>query len=80
MRYSIAVFLSTMVLASPFVSSAEDTKTVAVIGTGDMGNSLGPKLASIGYRVVYGSRDPSAERVQKLLKITAPTARAATQK
>lgn len=79
MRYWIAIFLSVMVLASPFVSSAEDAKTVAVIGTGDMGNSLGPKLASIGYRVVYGSRDPSTERVQMLVKNTAPTARAATQ-
>lgn len=79
MRNWIAVFLSVMVLASPFVSLAEDAKTVAVIGTGDMGNSLGPKLASIGYRVVYGSRDPSTEKVRKLLTITAPTARAATQ-
>lgn len=80
MRHWITVFLFMMVVASPIVSSAEKAETVAVIGTGDMGNSLGPKLADIGYRVVYGSRDPSAERVQRLLKNTAPTAQATTQK
>jgi predicted dinucleotide-binding enzyme len=80
MRYRYAVSLSLIVLASPFVFSAEGPETVAVIGTGDMGNSLGPKLADIGYRVIYGSRDPSTERVQNLVKNTAPTAKATTQK
>ena len=80
MRHWISVILSMMVFATPFASWAEDAETVAVIGTGDMGNSLGPKLAEIGYRVVYGSRDPSSERVQNLVEITGPTAKATTQK
>ena len=80
MRHWIAVFLSITVLPISFVSAAEDAETVAVIGTGDMGNSLGPKLADIGYRIIYGSRDPLSERVQELVKNTASTAKAATQR
>jgi hypothetical protein len=74
------VFFLVSLLACSLVSSEEGAETVAVIGTGDMGNSLGPKLAEIGYRVVYGSRDPSREQVQKLVANTAPNARATTPK
>lgn len=62
------------------VSVAADHRgTVAVIGTGDMGNSLGPKLAQIGYRIVYGSRDPSREYVRELVERTGGGASATTQ-
>lgn len=44
------------------------------------GHTLGPKLADIGYRVIYGSRDPSREKVQVLVANTAPNAMANTQK
>ena len=40
---------------------AQEKETVAVIGTGDMGDSLGPRFARLGYRVVYGSRDPGSD-------------------
>ncbi len=53
---------------------------MAVIGTGDMGNSLGPKLAEIGYRVIYGSRDPTRESVRDLVERTGAGASATTQK
>ena len=44
---------------------AEDARPViAVIGTGDMGDSLGVRLAGLGYNVVYGSRNPSGEKAQ----------------
>ena len=59
---------------------AEDAhETIAIIGTGDMGNSLGPRLASSGYSVIYGSRDPSKATVQDLLEKTGSGARATTQ-
>lgn len=80
MRSWTCVFLLVSLLACSFDSAAESAKTVAVIGTGDMGNSLGPKLADIGYRVIYGSRDPSREKVQVLVENTAPNAMAKTQK
>ena len=40
----------------PAIGSAADRETVALIGTGDMGDSLGPRLASLGYHVVSGTR------------------------
>ena len=79
MRSWTSSILLISLLACSAVACAGGAKTVAVIGTGDMGNSLGPKLAEIGYRVVYGSRDPSRDSVQELVKNTAPNAIATTQ-
>ena len=79
MRTSTSVFMFLVLLTCPLESSAQSDNTVAVIGTGDMGNSLGPKLAEVGYRVVYGSRDPSRETVQSLVRQTGPNATATTQ-
>ena len=62
--------------ATTNVAGAGDV--IAVIGTGDMGDSLGPKLAEIGYRIVYGSRDPSREFVQELVERTGNGASATT--
>lgn len=76
----VTSLLSAALLACSLAQSAEGIETVAVIGTGDMGNTLGPKLAEVGYLVVYGSRDPSSERVQDLVDRTAPNAKAKTQK
>ncbi|MBK6511752.1 MAG: NAD(P)-binding domain-containing protein [Haliea sp.] len=53
---------------------------MAIIGTGDMGNSIGPKLAEKGYHVIYGSRDPAHKSVQELVAITGNNARATSQK
>ncbi len=60
-------------------SYSQDRESVAVIGTGDMGNSLGPKLAEIGYQVIYGSRDPTRESVNELVAQTGTGASATTQ-
>lgn len=54
-----------------------DAETVAVIGTGDMGDSLGPRLAELGYRVVYGSRRPQSDSVKALVDMTGYGASAA---
>jgi predicted dinucleotide-binding enzyme len=56
---------------------AAGQQTVAVIGTGDMGDSLGPQFAKQGYRVVYGSREPESEKVQALVQMTGADASAA---
>ena len=79
MRMTTCLFLM-LTLFIPSVSThAADAEVVAVIGTGDMGNSLGPKLAEIGYRVVYGSRDPSRDSTQDLVTRTGPGTTATTQ-
>jgi len=74
---AVCVCVAFVVLAAEL--RAEEKEIVAVIGTGDMGNSLGPKLAKSGYRVVYGSRNPASEKVTQLLAQTGNGASAATQ-
>ena len=59
-------------------------ETIAVLGTGDMGDSFGPRLAALGYRIIYGSRSPNSNKVRDLVERTghaasATTAEAATQ-
>jgi len=68
-----------IMIPAPGVQAAEK-KTVAVIGTGDMGDSLGPQLARLGYRVVYGSRDPESQKVKDLVQKTGANASASSQK
>jgi hypothetical protein len=63
-------------------SEADDAgpkPTVAIIGTGDMGDSLGPRFAELGYPVVYGSRTPASEKAQNLVMQTGENARVTTQ-
>jgi predicted dinucleotide-binding enzyme len=50
---------------------------IAIIGTGDMGDSLGPRLAALGYPIVYGTRDPNGEKTKLLLQSTGNDSRAA---
>jgi NADPH-dependent F420 reductase len=40
---------------------------IAVIGTGNVGRALGTRLTLGGHRVVFGTRDPQADRVRTLL-------------
>jgi NADPH-dependent F420 reductase len=51
---------------------------VAVIGIGAVGGGLGVRFAKAGYKVIYGVRDPSAERVAALLAKSGPASLAAT--
>jgi predicted dinucleotide-binding enzyme len=60
------------------ICHAADQKTVAVIGTGDMGDSLGPRFAELGYQVVYGSRKPDSDKVKDLVSKTGSHASATT--
>jgi phosphoglycerate dehydrogenase-like enzyme len=38
--------------------SPTENETIAIIGTGDLGDSFGARLAALGYRIVSGSRTP----------------------
>ena len=80
MKFWTGIFMVVVLTTYSLESHAQSDKTVAIIGTGDVGDSLGPKLAEIGYRVVYGSRDPSRDSVQALVEKTGPDATAASQK
>lgn len=59
--------------------SPAGAENIAVIGTGMMGGAIGPRMAELGHTIIYGSRDPASERIQKLLDRTAGEASAKTQ-
>lgn len=52
--------------------------TIAVIGTGDVAGALGPEFAAQGHTIVYGSRDPSRDKVHVLVERTGNRASATT--
>ena len=69
-RTPAAVLIGVVATLTVIDGRAADDETVAVIGTGDMGDTLGPRLAGLGYRVVYGSRTPDSDRVKALVEAT----------
>lgn len=78
----VFLFLTAVMAASISVHADDDTDaatTVGIIGTGDMGDSLGPRFAELGYRVVYGSRNPDSEKSQNLVSMTGKNASITTQ-
>ncbi len=80
-RFAVLV-LSSVVATSSAIFAADNIgagTTVAMIGTGDMGDSLGPRFAELGYRVVYGSRNPDSEKAQILVALTGNNASVTTQ-
>lgn len=54
-------------LAGPTLGSAE---TIAVIGTGEVAQALGPEFAALGHQIVYGSRDPTQSKMGELIEKT----------
>jgi len=73
-RLSLALVLL-IGIAAPAGVSAE---TIAMIGTGEVSSALGPRLASLGHEIVYGSRSPEREDVQALVAATGTRASATT--
>ena len=61
-------------------ATAQSEPTVAIIGTGDMGDSLGPRFVELGYEVVYGSREPDSEKALSVVEKTGGNARVTTQR
>lgn len=54
-------------------------ETIAVIGTGAMGGSMGTRLAEQGHTIVYGSRSPDSDKTRALIKRTKGNASALSQ-
>lgn len=76
------LLLTAWVLGPVVVTAQESTEhpkeTIAILGTGDMGDSFGPRLADLGYTIIYGSRNPDSERVASLIRKTGNGASAST--
>ena len=51
---------------------------IGVIGTGNVGGTLGSRWAKGGHEVVFGSRRPESDEITDLLAESGPTARAAS--
>lgn len=79
----LAALAAVTILASlPGVAQETDgvSNRVAIIGTGSVGSALGPRLAALGYQVVYGSRNPGNSTISALLEKTGQNARAVVPK
>ncbi len=72
-----AVALMMLLGAAPAPAVAQDVLPVAIIGTGNVGGALGPRLAALGHPVIYGSREPGREDVRDLVSRTGDGASAA---
>jgi 8-hydroxy-5-deazaflavin:NADPH oxidoreductase len=80
MTVRVAVLLAVL-CAFPVVAEPVETKPIiAIIGTGDMGDSLGPRFVELGYKVVYGSRAPDGDKAQAVVRLTGGDAIATTQR
>jgi hypothetical protein len=64
-----------ILFALPLAAQAE---TIALIGTGDVSSTFGPRFAALGHRVVYGSRSPDRADVQAMVAETGEDASATT--
>lgn len=53
-----------------------DPLTVAVIGTGNVGGTLGRRFAQAGHEVLFGARNPSDAGLAELVRNAGPHARA----
>ena len=74
--FILAVFCTFPVVAS----SVEEKPVIAIIGTGDMGDSLGPRFVALGYEVIYGSRNPEGDKAQNVVRQTGGNSRVTTQR
>ena len=70
---------STLMAGLVATISPAGAETIAVIGTGMMGGSIGPRMAELGHTIVYGSRAPGEKRIADLLARTPGQASAKTQ-
>jgi hypothetical protein len=67
--------------ATPDAGSPNAPKdTVAVLGTGQLGGTIGKRIANLGYPLIYGSRTPDGEQTEAVLKGSGPRASAGSLK
>jgi len=76
---AVALLSSESELAGQEVGTAAPSETIAMIGTGNVGATLGRLWAAAGHTIIYGSRTPGDERVRALVEETGHGATAGTQ-
>ena len=78
MRVARVVAACAAVLSLSLSPLAANAAKIAVIGTGNVANALGPGFAAQGNTIVYGSRNPSEQKVKDLIAKTGHGATAAS--
>jgi len=73
---TISVFAA---VTGMFQSSTASAETIAIIGTDEVANALGPEFAALGHKVIYGSRNPDRNKVRELVMRTGESAAAMGQ-
>lgn len=68
----------TVLIACAAVCGTAFAERIAIIGTGDVAGALGPEFSALGHDIVYGSRDPSRNKVKALVERTGGNASATT--
>lgn len=53
-------------------------ETIALIGTGEVSEALGPRFAELGHIVIFGSRSPERDEVRELVRRSGENASATT--
>ena len=67
------LIIALLALSHASIVSAE---TIAIIGTGNVAEALGPAFAAQGHRIIYGSRNPGSSKTQRLVGDTGEDASA----
>lgn len=49
---------------------------ILIVGSGNVGGTLGQRWAQAGHTVVFGTRDPAAAKIQALIQASGPTSSA----
>lgn len=75
MSYARTFILSTLLGFAAL--GAAQAETIAIIGTGQVANALGPMFAEQGHTIIYGSRNPARDSVRELVARTGNGASAA---
>lgn len=69
LRKILPVFAS-VILVAGLTAKSVFAETIAVIGTGQVAQALGPQFAAQGHLVIYGSREPERPDAAKLVDLT----------
>ncbi len=67
-----------LMLLMLLAAAGAEARTIAILGTGDVGSTLGRRWADVGHEIIYGSRTPGSVRVLELVSATGPNTRAMT--
>jgi predicted dinucleotide-binding enzyme len=79
-RFALSLAAAAAVFATRALAQAMRRETIAIIGTGNVGSTLGKRWGALGHTIIYGSRNPSSDKTRALVNDSGKSARAVAQK